>query len=160
MLGLGGGGFHLEMERLLARMSGNLELVLVYTIESQTTGNWNSPFPVHRVFVVRSPALYQDSRWKQAWAMLTGVWRALWILLACQPDCIIALGTAQVVPFGLISRLLGIPLLFVESITRVQRPSLTGKLVSRLRLATRHYVQWENLARQDRRTIFMGSVFK
>jgi UDP-N-acetylglucosamine:LPS N-acetylglucosamine transferase len=158
VLGLGGGGFHWEAERLVGLLTGNLELVLVYAIASQTEANWDSSFPIDRAYVVRSPSMYKDSFWKQVSGMFLGTWRAFWILLASRPDAILAVGTAQAVPFGLAARLLRIPLIFVESVTRVQKSSWTGRLMSSLRLATKHYVQWESLAAQDRRTFFAGSL--
>jgi hypothetical protein len=158
LLGLGGGGAHTEVERLFTIMQGDLELVLVYAIASQTTGNWGAAFPVYRAFAVRSPGLIQDSLPRRVVAMARALLAALWIILSCRPDCIVALGTAQAVPFGIAARLLGVPLIFIESLTRIDRHSTTGKIVGRLRLASRHYFQWEALAAQDRRTVFMGSV--
>jgi UDP-N-acetylglucosamine:LPS N-acetylglucosamine transferase len=158
ILGLGGGGFHLETERLLAQGGADIELVLVYTIRAQSSANWGSPFPVHRAFVVRSPGLNLDNRLLRGWNFLLSLWFALWILLASRPDCIVAVGTAQAIPFGAIARLLRIPLFFVESITRVDRPSRTGKLVGHLHLATGHYVQWPELSLKYPGTAFAGSV--
>jgi UDP-N-acetylglucosamine:LPS N-acetylglucosamine transferase len=160
VLGLGGGGFHLAAERILAGMHCALELVLVYTSDTQTTENWSSPFPVVQAFVVRSPSLHRDSLWRRAWTMAAALWCAFWVLLACEPDCLLAVGTAQAVPFGLAARLLAIPMVFIESITRVNRHSRTGKLVSRLRLASQHFVQWETLAAQDHNTVYSGSLIR
>src|SRR4051794_19141681 len=81
VLGLGGGGFHFQTKRLLRFLEGDLDLVLVYGIHSQPMGVWSSPFPVHRAYVVRSPALYGDSFWRRILLALASFWGALWILL-------------------------------------------------------------------------------
>lgn len=86
-------------------------------------------------------------------------WRACWILLSTRPQCIVAVGTAQAVPFGLAGRLLGVPLYYVESITRVQHESLTSRLVDRLGLARWHRVQWASLETQPRK-LFRGSLLQ
>lgn len=100
-----------------------------------------------------------DGRWTQIRAFAVAGWRAFWILLGTKPDCILAVGTAHAVPFGIAGRLLGVPLYFVESITRVNRESNTARLVRRLRLARWHRVQWEMLA-DPPETEFRGSLLQ
>ena len=158
VIGLGGGGFHREVEHLLAQMPADVELVLVYAIHTQTRGNWRSPGRVHRAFAVRSPALFHDGWPRRIRASVAAAWRALAILVATRPDCVLAVGTALAVPFGFAARLTGVPLIFVESVTRVRAPSRTGRLLSVLRLTARHYVQWPGLAASNRRVRFQGSV--
>jgi UDP-N-acetylglucosamine transferase subunit ALG13 len=78
-------------------------------------------------------------------------WRVLWnvveawrILKAEAPDVIVSTGAGPVVPFAFVGRLLGIPTVFVETFTRVTRPSLAARLVSPL--AARFFFQWPGLA--------------
>lgn len=159
VLGVGGGGFHFEVEYLTDRIDIPLELVLVYAIDSHVDRTWGGTKPVSAVFVVRSPAM-RDDRWgRRVWSLSTAIWRALWILVSTRPDCILAVGTAQAVPFGIAGRLLGVPLYFVESITRVKHESFTARLVRRLALARWHRVQWESLASAPR-TTFRGSLLQ
>ncbi len=157
VLGLGGGGFHFEMEHLVSQLPADLELVLVYAIHTQVHGNWHSPARPHRAFVVRSPTLFHDGWPRRLWSLAAACWRAAGILLATRPDCVLAVGTAQAVPFALGARLAGVPMIFVESLTRVGGPSRTARLLSSLRLTTIHYVQWPRLA-SSRRVRFAGSV--
>lgn len=157
VLGLGGGGFHFEIEQLVSQLPADLELVLVYAIHTQVHGNWRSPARAHRAFVVRSPALLQDSWLQRLRASASACWRAAAILLATRPDCVLAVGTAQAVPFALGARLAGLPMIFVESVTRVDGSSRTARLLSALRLTTSHYVQWPGLILKGRRR-FSGSL--
>ena len=50
----------------------------------------------------------------------------------------------KILSMALVGRLLGIPTLFIETFTRVSKPSLTGRIMSRL--AKRFFYQWESLA--------------
>ena len=158
VLSLGGGGHHFEVERLLSSLAGNMELVLVYVIATQVDGNWSSPFPVRRAFVVRSPSLKGDGIWSQLWRLPLTILQALWVLAAARPDCIVAVGTAQAVPFGVAGRLLGIPMYFVESITRVTGPGRAARLVTRFGLARKAFYQWAELAAGDSRARYEGKV--
>ena len=157
LLGLGGGGFHFEIEHLVSQMPADLELVLVYSIHTQVHGNWRSPARVHRAFVVRSPALFEDGVLRRVRASIAACWRALGILLATRPDCVLGVGTAQAVPFAMAARLLGVPFVFIESITRVGGLSRTARLLSSLRLTTIQYVQWPDLVTNERGR-FAGSL--
>jgi beta-1,4-N-acetylglucosaminyltransferase len=72
-----------------------------------------------------------------------------------RPDVILSTGAAVAVPFFVVGRLLGVRLVYVESFTRVNRPSLSGRLV--YPFADAFFVQWPNSFRR-RRTRFAGSV--
>ena len=56
----------------------------------------------------------------------------------------------------LVGRLLGIPTVFVETFTRIDRPSLTGRIM--YRLAHRFLYQWPGLARYFPRAVYGGRV--
>src|SRR5437870_12797797 len=56
-------------------------------------------------------------------------WR---ILRAERPDVILSTGAGPVVPFALVGRLLGIPTVFVETFTRISKPSLTARIMYHL----------------------------
>jgi len=62
------------------------------------------------------------------------------------------------VPLCLVGKLYGITTVFVESITRVSKPSSTGTLLTKLKLCDRFYVQWPGAAKLYRNAVFKGSV--
>ena len=159
VLGLGGGGFHFEAEYLLSTMGGDIDLVLIYAIDSQVDGNWRSPFPVHRAFAFRSPGLWRDTVLHRIKLILHGIWTAGCVLVATETDCILAVGSAQAFPFSIAGRLLGVPTFFLESVTRVHTPSQTGRLMGRLRLATKYFAQWKPLLVSERAT-YAGSIIQ
>jgi UDP-N-acetylglucosamine:LPS N-acetylglucosamine transferase len=69
---------------------------------------------------------------------------------------ILSTGAGLAVPFFLVGKLLGIRLVYVESVTRIETISLTGRLV--YRLADRFFVQWPEAARRLPRAEFAGAV--
>ena len=72
------------------------------------------------------------------------------------PDVIVSTGAGLAVPFFVIGRLLGRRLVYVESLTRSETLSISGRLV--YPLADRFFVQWPQLARRHRKARYEGSV--
>ena len=92
------------------------------------------------------------------WLLLFNLWEAARILAREKPDVILSTGAGPVVPFALIGRLLfGVKVIFIETITRVDRPSLTGRIM--YHLAHRFYYQWKPLGRFFPRGRYGGIIF-
>jgi hypothetical protein len=66
-------------------------------------------------------------------------------------------GAGVAVPFAWIARLHGVRVVYVESFTRIEGPSLTGRLVGPV--AHRSYVQWPEMAELVPRARYAGNVF-
>ena len=77
------------------------------------------------------------------------------VLRERDPAVIVSTGAGLALPFFLLGRLQRRRLVYVESITRVERLALTGRLV--YPLVDAFFVQWESLAGR-RRARFHGSV--
>lgn len=73
-----------------------------------------------------------------------------------RPDAILSTGAGLAVPFFLVGKLLRTRLVYVESVTRIETLSLSGRLV--YPLADRFFVQWPQAARHRRRAEHAGSV--
>lgn len=80
-------------------------------------------------------------------------WR---LLRRNRPDAILSTGAGIAVPFFLIGKLLRIRLVYVESVTRTEELSLTGRLV--YRLADRFFVQWPEPAEKHPRAEYAGGI--
>jgi UDP-N-acetylglucosamine:LPS N-acetylglucosamine transferase len=80
-------------------------------------------------------------------------WR---LLRRRRPDVILSTGAGLAVPFFLIGRLLGIRLVYVESVTRTESLSLSGRLV--YPLASRFFVQWPAVAERFGRAEYAGGI--
>lgn len=84
------------------------------------------------------------------------LWEAFQILLKERPQLILSAGAGPVVPFALIGKILKVPILFIETLTRVNKPSLTGKIM--YHLADRFFYQWKGLERFFPRGVYGGPL--
>lgn len=84
---------------------------------------------------------------------------AIGVLRAERPSAILTTGAGVAVPFAWAGRLMRIPTVYVESVTRIEELSLSGRLIAPV--AVRVYGQWPELARQssERRIRFVGNLF-
>jgi len=77
------------------------------------------------------------------WKFFLNLWEAFRILHTERPDVILSTGAGPVVPFAIVGRLLfGTRVIFVETITRIHKPSLTGRIM--YWLAHEFFYQWES----------------
>jgi beta-1,4-N-acetylglucosaminyltransferase len=76
------------------------------------------------------------------------------VLRAKRPDVILSTGAGLAVPFFLVGRLMGIRLVYVESLTRTEGLSLSGRMVAPL--AHEMFVQWPGAVRGKAR--YVGSI--
>jgi UDP-N-acetylglucosamine:LPS N-acetylglucosamine transferase len=56
--------------------------------------------------------------------------RALSVLTSERPDVLVSTGAGVAVPWFAVGRLLGIPLVFIEVVDRVEEPSWSGRIVA------------------------------
>ena len=81
-----------------------------------------------------------------------------WRLTAkLEPKLVVSTGAAMCIPFAIVARLRGADVFYIETLSRVDAPSLTCRLIRPI--ASRVYVQWPELARRVRGSIYVGSVF-
>ena len=81
-------------------------------------------------------------------------WRTL---RRVRPRVLLTTGAGVAVPFAWIGRALGVRIVYVESFTRIEGPSLTGRLVAPI--AQRAYVQWPEMEGALRNARYAGNVF-
>ncbi len=83
--------------------------------------------------------------------------------LACKvlkeekPDLIISSGAAVAVPFFYIGKLHGIKTMYVEVFDRIDKPTITGKLV--YPATDQFIVQWEEMKKVYPKAVNLGSIF-
>jgi beta-1,4-N-acetylglucosaminyltransferase len=82
--------------------------------------------------------------------------RALVILSRSRPDLVISTGASLAVPFIFASKLMGIKTIFIESISRSDVLSLSGKLV--YRFVDELYVQWPECVNYYPKAYYKGVV--
>ena len=79
------------------------------------------------------------------------------LLRVLRPRVILTTGAAVAVPFAWLGRLHGIRVVWVESLARAEKPSLSCRLVAPV--ADRVYVQWPELVGAIRNARYAGTVF-
>ena len=74
-----------------------------------------------------------------------------------RPGTIVTTGAGIAVPFCYVGRLLGVRIVYVECLSRVSEPSLTGRLVEPV--CHELYVQWPQLVSRYRHARYAGTVY-
>jgi len=98
------------------------------------------------------------------WTTLRALWHAVFPVFSFLPDLLLINGPGTSVPVvmgAIIVRMLGLGtcrIVYIESIARVHRLSLTGKILYHLRLTDEFLVQWENLKASHPRAVFAGRL--
>jgi UDP-N-acetylglucosamine:LPS N-acetylglucosamine transferase len=82
---------------------------------------------------------------------------AVRVVRRVRPLAVVTTGAGVAVPFAWVARLYGARVVYVESLTRIEGPSLTYRLIRPV--VSRTYVQWAELERAVRGSRFLGTVF-
>lgn len=91
------------------------------------------------------------------WRFLQNLWEAFLILRRERPHLILSTGAGPVVPFALVGRFVfGMRIVFVETITRIQMPSMTGRIM--YWLAHDFFYQWESLGKYFPKGKYGGTI--
>lgn len=84
------------------------------------------------------------------------IFEAFIIFFYLKPKILLSAGAAPIVIFSIVGKLFGIKTIFIESFSRVTKPSLTGKIM--YRLADVFYYQWPSLEKYFPKGKFKGSI--
>ena len=93
------------------------------------------------------------------WRVLLNVVEIWRIYRVERPDLVISAGAGPAVPAFVVAGLMGVPRLFIETFAAVSRPSLTGRIIYRLRLYDEFLYQWEGLSRAFPRAKYAGWIY-
>ena len=81
---------------------------------------------------------------------------AIKIIKKNKPDFIISTGAGVCIPFFYAGKLLGAKVIYIESLTRINQLSLSGKLV--YPISDHFLVQWPELSEKYKKAIFEGRI--
>ena len=140
-------GGHLLQLRLLEEAWANRSHAWV-TIEREDSC---SLLATERVFYAYGPTTRNVPN------LLRNIRLAWTVLNRLRPGVIVTTGAAISVPFAWLGRLFRARIIYVESLTRVAKPSLSCRLVRPV--AHRIYVQWPELTRTVPGARYVGNVF-
>ena len=79
------------------------------------------------------------------------------IMARFRPRVVLSTGAGVAVPFCYVGRLFGARIIFVESFSRIEGPSFSGRMIHPI--AHRFFVQWPNLQRHYRKAEYHGALF-
>jgi beta-1,4-N-acetylglucosaminyltransferase len=88
---------------------------------------------------------------------VTGAIASAYIAVAERPDAVITTGAGVVVFFCIFAKLLGAKLIFLESMAKIEKPTLTARLL--YPFSDLFLVQWPNLLKFFPRAKFLGRLF-
>ena len=101
------------------------------------------------------PCYYPTNRNLKALIINT---KLAWKLLKTEkPDLIISSGAAVAVPFFWLGKLFGAKLVYIEVFDRVDKPTMTGKMV--YPITDKFFVEWEEMKKVYPKAINLGSIF-
>lgn len=89
--------------------------------------------------------------------LIKNTWLAWKVLRHEKPDLIVSSGAAVAVPFFYLGKLMGAKLMYIEVFDRIDKPTLTGKLV--YPITDRFIVQWEQQKQVYPKALNLGSIF-
>jgi UDP-N-acetylglucosamine:LPS N-acetylglucosamine transferase len=136
-----GGGFSFETKCLLNSFAGNMRLFYLKTEFGGVPGEDGIPlgesYPIPSFSSVTRRSVVGDLK-----TFLRTFLRTIAVIRTEQIDAAIVVGCSHAVPMILAARLLARKTIFIETITRVDQLSNTGKIIYYLRLADQFIVQW------------------
>ena len=89
--------------------------------------------------------------------LIRNTFLAFKVIIKERPDIIISSGAAVAVPFFYIGKLFGAKLVYIEVFDRVDKSTVTGKLV--YPITDKFIVQWDEMKKVYPKAINLGSIF-
>lgn len=89
--------------------------------------------------------------------LIKNIFLAIKVLKKEKPNLIISSGAAVAVPFFYVGKLFGAKLVYIEVFDRIDKPTMTGKLV--YPITDKFVVQWEEMKKVYPKAINLGSIF-
>jgi len=152
---LGRGGHTAQTFSLVDLLGERFEYVyLIGILDSLTPKKIRFDGPIFPVLPPR--LLPQDSKILSALRTVVTLILSFLYLVIARPVAAISCGTGMTVPVFLAARLLGIPTVFIESMSRVEDLSITGRFL--LNRTDLFMVQWPQLADKLEGVVYGGQL--
>ena len=161
VVGYDGGGFSREAEWLLSQSPEDVSIVLAATRDASAKlgKTENSSRQFLRVYSIPGQHRLVSSPWAGGVGRLARcISRCLVLMKQEHPDGVVVVGASIAVPLFFCARMFRVKTVFIESVTRVTRPTRTGRAVSLLGIADRFYVQWPESVRMYRHAVYVGRL--
>jgi hypothetical protein len=154
---ISGGGFFWQSRNVTIGLAPDFALHYA-TAESPET--WNGMGLPDGTFheICRITTMTDRSLLRQIFNFAASFVAAYRVVKQVDPDAIVCIASSIAVPLCFWGRMAGKTTVFVESITRVSSPSLTGRILTRLRLCDRVFVQWPEAVKLYKGAVYQGAV--
>ena len=157
---LGAGGHTKQMLRLVELLGPAYDYgYVVADYDTVSEHKVSLPGPIYRI---AQPREKRQGATEGMGAVLKKMPRALnqaWRILGeAQPDVVIGAGPSLQIPIAVAARLRRIPMIYIETASKVETLTSTARLIYRLRLADRFYVQWEHYLQEYPRARYAGRL--
>jgi len=150
-----GGGFQLETEMLINRLTNSRNLTLILPSDS-TKQPWMDSYHIETITPLGTRA--NNKPLHVLSCIFKNLFQSIKILKKTQPECLICIGSSICIPSFAIAKMAKIPRIFIESITRTDTLSETGKIIQKYKLSSRFYVQWPEQSREKDGLLYRGTV--
>ncbi len=158
MVTLTGGGFLWESLQLIKGVGSGLDYYFVTTPDSLSAIK-TIQIPRGKIYVIEKITTMGNKSFlkilKNTFLSFVDAYKAF---KKVNPVAVICVGSSIAIPLCFWAKFFRKKAIFVESITRVSQPSLTGKTLSFLGLCDRFYVQWPEAVRLYRGSEYQGTV--
>lgn len=154
---LTGGGHLFQTLLLIEKMKGHFDFDYAVT-KYGGPSDFNSIPPGRRFDVVSLSTFSEGGAFRDIYSTLWAVAQYVGIILKTKPDIVVGLGTNNAFPLLLAAFLTRRKRVFMESITRVTTPSKTARIVAKMKIADRLYVQWPALEKNLEGSQFKGNI--
>ena len=158
MVTLAGGGFLWEAQALIKGLGNDYDYHYVTTPDAAgKVGVVDIPEgEVH--IIAKSTTMNVKSSLKKVKNTLSSFRDVYKVIKKVDPFAVICIGSSIAVPLCFWAKCFRKRAIFVETITRISKPSLTGKIISTLKLCDRFYVQWPEGVNLYKGAIYAGTV--
>jgi UDP-N-acetylglucosamine:LPS N-acetylglucosamine transferase len=157
LITLGGGGHLFQAKSLIANLGTDLyDFTYVTTPDSLSINR--SALPQGTIFTIPSIISSDTPFWKKMGRRALALIKSFYIIAKTKPDAVVCVASSISIPLLIAATCFRKKTAYIESITRVTTPSVTGKIVDRLGLCHKFYVQWPESVTFFRAAIYRGTV--
>lgn len=157
---LGAGGHTRQMLRLVDLLGP--DYVYSYVVpdyDPVSATKIRIPGPVYRIKQPREKKHGRTDGPLQVMMKMPIALKTAWDILSdAQPDLIVGAGPSLQIPIALVAKARRVPHIFIETASKIEFLSFTARIIYRLRLYDRFYVQWESLAEKYPRARYAGRL--
>lgn len=157
LLILAGGGFLGQMKQIMKNLDCHDDRIHYVTAEDSTS--ILHKFDSEKCFVMPKTTHFSTRNpFVRVKDFFRSLIKAYSIINEVKPEFIISVGSSMAIPIFLCSIKYQSKKVFIESLTRVNDLSRTGKIIYKLNLSDKFYVQWPELHQAYPKSVYRGKV--